>query len=94
MTKIDEGRIALIRIARKNLALWATIGAVFFLLIQVSCDLYLPTVTADLVNRGIVQKDMGVIWNEGIKTMIVAAIGLSSRRIKCLFCSDPINEGW
>lgn len=66
----------MIRIARKNLAFWATIGAVFFLLIQVSCDLYLPTVTADLVNRGIVQKDMGVIWNEGIKMIIVAAIGL------------------
>ena len=84
---MDEGRIVLIRIARKNLALWATIGAVFFLLIQVSCDLYLPTVTADLVNRGIVQKDMGVIWNEGIKMMIVAAIGLVAAGLNVYFAA-------
>jgi ATP-binding cassette subfamily B protein len=77
----------LIRIARKNLALWATIGAVFFLLIQVSCDLYLPTVTADLVNRGIVQKNMGVIWNEGIKMLIVAAIGLVAAGLNVYFAA-------
>lgn len=77
----------MIRIARKNLALWATIGAVFFLLIQVSCDLYLPTVTADLVNRGIVQKDMGVIWNEGIKMLIVAAIGLVAAGLNVYFAA-------
>ncbi|MCD7132066.1 ABC transporter ATP-binding protein [Limosilactobacillus balticus] len=77
----------MIRIARKNLALWATIGAVFFLLIQVSCDLYLPTVTADLVNRGIVQKDMGAIWNEGIKMLIVAAIGLVAAGLNVYFAA-------
>ncbi|AWD63260.1 ABC transporter-like protein [Limosilactobacillus reuteri] len=77
----------MIRIARKNLALWATIGAVFFLLIQVSCDLYLPTVTADLVNRGIMQKDMGVIWNEGIKMLIVAAIGLVAAGLNVYFAA-------
>lgn len=77
----------MIRIARKNLALWATIGAVFFLLIQVSCDLYLPTVTADLVNRGIVQKDMGVIWHEGIKMLIVAAIGLVAAGLNVYFAA-------
>lgn len=77
----------MIRIARKNLAFWATIGAVFFLLIQVSCDLYLPTVTADLVNRGIVQKDMGVIWNEGIKMLIVAAIGLVAAGLNVYFAA-------
>ena len=77
----------MIRIARKNLALWATIGAVFFLLIQVSCDLYLPTVTADLVNRGIVQKNMGVIWNEGIKILIVAAIGLVAAGLNVYFAA-------
>ncbi|WP_076459833.1 ABC transporter ATP-binding protein [Limosilactobacillus caccae] len=66
----------MIRIARKNLVWWATLAALVFLLIQVSCDLYLPTVTADLVNKGIVAKNMGVIWNNGIKMTIVAVIGL------------------
>lgn len=77
----------MIRIARKNLALWATLGAVLFLLIQVSCDLYLPTVTADLVNRGIVQKDMGVIWSKGIKMLIVAAIGLLAAGLNVYFAA-------
>ena len=77
----------MIRIARKNLALWATLGAVLFLLIQVSCDLYLPTVTADLVNRGIVQKDMGVIWRKGIKMLIVAAIGLLAAGLNVYFAA-------
>ena len=77
----------MIRIARKNLAFWATIGAIFFLLIQVSCDLYLPTVTADLVNRGIVQKDMGVIWSKGIKMLIVAAIGLLAAGLNVYFAA-------
>ncbi|MCC4515888.1 ABC transporter ATP-binding protein [Limosilactobacillus reuteri] len=77
----------MIRIARKNLALWVTLGAVLFLLIQVSCDLYLPTVTADLVNRGIVQKDMGVIWSKGIKMLIVAAIGLLAAGLNVYFAA-------
>lgn len=66
----------MIRIARKNLVWWATLAALLFLLVQVSCDLYLPTVTADLVNQGIVHRNMGVIWNRGIQMMVVAAIGL------------------
>lgn len=77
----------MIRIARKNLAVWATIAAVIFLLIQVSCDLYLPTVTADLVDKGIVQKDMGVIWNKGIKMMIVAVIGLVAAGLNVYFAA-------
>lgn len=77
----------MIRIARKNLALWATLGAVLFLLIQVSCDLYLPTVTADLVNRGIVQKDMDVIWSKGIRMLIVAAIGLLAAGLNVYFAA-------
>ncbi|MBC8743522.1 ABC transporter ATP-binding protein [Lactobacillus sp. Marseille-P7033] len=77
----------MIRIARKNLALWATLGAVLFLLIQVSCDLYLPTVTADLVNRGIVQKDMDVIWSKGIKMLIVVAIGLLAAGLNVYFAA-------
>ncbi|PIN29820.1 ABC transporter ATP-binding protein [Limosilactobacillus reuteri] len=77
----------MIRIARKNLALWATIGAIFFLLIQVSCDLYLPTVTADLVNHGIVQKNMGVIWDKGIRMLIVAAVGLVAAGLNVYFAA-------
>lgn len=77
----------MIQIARKNLAVWATIAALLFLLIQVSADLYLPTVTADLVNRGIVQKDLAVIWNKGAKMLIVAAIGLLAAGLNVYFAA-------
>ncbi|ECQ5639216.1 ABC transporter ATP-binding protein, partial [Campylobacter jejuni] len=39
------------------------------------------------VNRGIVQKDMGVIWNEGIKMIIVAAIGLVAAGLNVYFAA-------
>ena len=66
----------MIKIAKKNLVWWATTLAVIFLLVQVACDLYLPTITADLVNKGIMQQDMRFIWREGGLMLLVAAIGL------------------
>lgn len=68
----------MIKIAKKNLAWWATTLAVLFLLVQVACDLYLPTITSDLVNKGIMQKDMAFIWHDGKLMLIVAGIGLLS----------------
>lgn len=67
---------SLIKIAKKNLVKWATALAVLFLLIQVACDLYLPTITSDLVNNGIVKQDLAYIWHEGIMMLIVAGIGV------------------
>ncbi|MCI1975615.1 MAG: ABC transporter ATP-binding protein/permease [Limosilactobacillus sp.] len=66
----------MIKIAKKNLVKWATALAVLFLLIQVACDLYLPTITSDLVNNGIVKQDLAYIWHEGIMMLIVAGIGV------------------
>ena len=47
-----------------------------FLLVQVACDLYLPTITSDLVNNGIVKQDLGYIWHAGGLMLIVAGIGV------------------
>ena len=66
----------MIKIAKKNLVWWATALAVVFLLIQVACDLYLPTITSDLVDKGIMQQNMHFIWREGGLMLLVAAIGL------------------
>lgn len=66
----------MIKIARKNLVGWATTLAVLFLLIQVACDLYLPTVTSELVDKGIMQRNFAYIWKDGIYMLVVAAIGL------------------
>lgn len=66
----------MIKIAKKNLVGWATTLAVLFLLIQVACDLYLPTVTSELVDKGIMQRNFAYIWKDGISMLVVAAIGL------------------
>ncbi|KRM36447.1 ABC transporter ATP-binding protein [Limosilactobacillus pontis] len=66
----------MIKIAKKNLVWWASALAVIFLLIQVACDLYLPTITSDLVDKGIMQQNMHFIWREGGLMLLVAAVGL------------------
>lgn len=66
----------MIKIARKNLVWWAVALAVIFLLVQVSCDLYLPTITSDLIDKGIAKNDTGYIWQQGFKMMIVSVLGL------------------
>lgn len=49
---------------------------VFFLLVQVACDLYLPTVTANLVDKGIIGKNLPYIWQTGGEMLLVSALGL------------------
>lgn len=77
----------MIKIAKKNLTGWATTLAVLFLLVQVACDLFLPTITSELVDKGIVQKDMGSIWRDGAAMLIVAAIGLVAATGNIYFAS-------
>lgn len=66
----------MIRIARKNLVWWAVVAAVLFLVVQASCDLYLPTITSDLIDKGIAQNNQSYIWQQGLKMMIVSIVGL------------------
>ena len=66
----------MLKIARKTLTCWATCLASLFLLVQVACDLYLPTVTANLVDKGIIGKNLPYIWQTGGKMLLVSALGL------------------
>lgn len=50
--------------------------AVIFLCAQVAADLYLPTITSDLINKGVLKHDINYIWHEGGMMLQVAAIGL------------------
>ncbi|EFG55768.1 hypothetical protein C5L18_001263 [Lactobacillus amylolyticus] len=50
--------------------------AAFFIFIQVGCYLWLPTITAGLVDNGIVAKDMAYIWRGGLLMLGVAALSL------------------
>lgn len=70
----------MIRLARK-MNLIAVVFAVLFMILQIYCDLKLPTLTANIVNKGILQQDVDYIWQVGMKMMgyslvsILAATG-------------------
>lgn len=53
----------------KRMNKWAVLGAVFFMLLQVAGDLYLPTLTADLIDNGIVNGDVDYILSIGVKML-------------------------
>jgi ABC-type multidrug transport system fused ATPase/permease subunit len=49
-----------------------------FSILQVICELYLPTIMSNVVDKGIPLKDNSFIINETIKMVIVAIIALVS----------------
>lgn len=82
----------MIRIAKRNLTGWATTLAVLFMIIQVACDLYLPTITAELVDRGIMAKNFTYIWRDGGYMLVVAAIGLLAAAGNVYFASTQAMQ--
>ncbi len=66
----------MIRIAKKYLNWWMVMVAVIFLCVQIGADLMLPTITGDLINKGVVNRDFAYIWHQGGIMLIVAALGL------------------
>lgn len=77
----------MIKIAKRNLELIPTLLAVIFLCFQVAADLYLPTITSDLIDNGILKQDIGYIWSEGGKMLVVAALGLIAAAVNVYFAS-------
>ncbi len=65
----------------KRIGKTAIIMAVLFMIVQVFSDLYLPTLTSDIINKGVAKGDIDYIWQVGFKMMgfsvisIIAAIG-------------------
>lgn len=49
----------------KRMSISKAIIAIIFLLIQAGCDLYIPTLTASMINQGVVAADMGAIIQIG-----------------------------
>ena len=58
----------MLKIARKTLTCLASL-----FLVQGACDLYLPTVTANLVDKGIIGQNLPYIWQTGGKMLLVSA---------------------
>lgn len=66
----------MIKIAKRFLNWWAALAALIMMCIQVACDLYLPTVTSNLIDNGIMKKDLSYVWQIGGVMLVVALIGL------------------
>lgn len=62
----------------KRLSPLPVIAAIAFLLIQVVCDLYIPTLTADMVNNGIIKSDISFIWQLGIVMILISLGGFAA----------------
>ncbi|HWQ41540.1 MAG TPA: ABC transporter ATP-binding protein [Desulfosporosinus sp.] len=58
----------------KRLSLSSVIAAISFLLVQIVCALYLPYLTADIVNKGLITGDISYIWSQGY-LMIALSVG-------------------
>jgi ATP-binding cassette subfamily B protein len=41
-------------------------------------DLYLPTVTSNIIDKGIAQNNIGYIWQEGFKMILVSFLGVAA----------------
>lgn len=75
------------KIAGRYLQFWPTTAAVFFLLVQVVTNLMLPNITAQIINQGIAQKDMRMIWLMGGAMLAVALVSWGASILNVYFAS-------
>ncbi|GEO78233.1 multidrug resistance ABC superfamily ATP binding cassette transporter, ABC membrane protein [Companilactobacillus mindensis DSM 14500] len=61
-------------IARGRINTWQVLGAVIFMIFQVVATLYIPNITSDIVNKGVITGDTNYIVHAGIKMVIVSLI--------------------
>ncbi|EFT37198.1 ABC transporter, ATP-binding protein [Enterococcus faecalis TX2137] len=63
------------------MSLWSVFAAVLFMIVQIIADLYLPTLTSNIINDGVAKGDINYIWSTGVVMLgfslisIVASIG-------------------
>ncbi|MGX7014960.1 ABC transporter ATP-binding protein [Vagococcus silagei] len=65
----------------KRISLVAFILAMLFMGIQVMADLYLPTLTSDIINNGVAKGDIDYIWKIGKQMLLISLIGISGSLI-------------
>lgn len=65
----------MLKIIKRLPAIRVTI-AIAFLLIQVFCAMYLPYMTADMVNNGVAKEDISFIWKQGALMIGLTFLGL------------------
>lgn len=76
----------------KKLSLPAVSVALGFLLIQIFCNLYLPYLTADIVNLGILKGDIPYIWRQGGLMLVFALISFVAALINTYTSTKIANK--
>ncbi len=61
--------------------------AVVFLLIQALCSLYLPYITADIVNNGVLKGNVPYIWSKGFVMLLLSIFSALGAVFNTLFAS-------
>ena len=80
------------RQVKKRLSKGAVLAAVFFLFIQVICDLNLPALTSDMINNGVAKGDTAYIWEIGLQMLLIAAVGLVAAVGNVYFASTQAQK--
>lgn len=80
------------KLVKKRLSKGAVLAAVFFLFIQVICDLNLPALTSDMINNGIAKGDTAYIWKIGLQMLLIAAVGLVAAVGNVYFASTQAQK--
>lgn len=60
----------------KKMSMPAVLLAIFFMIIQIISDLFLPTLTSNIIDKGITQGDIQYIWEIGFIMIGVSLIGI------------------
>lgn len=66
----------MLKLAKKRMSGIAVIGAILFMIVQVMSNLYLPNLTADIVNNGVAKGDIDYIWATGMKMILFALLSI------------------
>ncbi|MCP9313088.1 ABC transporter ATP-binding protein [Liquorilactobacillus satsumensis] len=80
------------RLARNRLSTAAVLGAAIFMIIQVFCDLQLPTITSDMINRGVAIGNTAYIWRSGSLMLLLAFIGVLAAAGNVFFASTQAQQ--
>lgn len=76
----------MIRIIKK-MSVWAILGSVLFMVIQIISDLYLPTLTSNIIDKGVTQGDSKYILQVGMIMIGVSLIGIVASLVNTLIAT-------
>ncbi|MGK0550756.1 ABC transporter ATP-binding protein [Enterococcus faecalis] len=62
----------------RRLSLISALAAIGFMIIQVIADLYLPTLTSNIINNGVAKGDIDYIWHTGFVMIGFSLIGITA----------------